>query len=46
MMSFKEGLEMYGFESKIEKSKRVIAQVMVLNSCGDSFPQAREKKGR
>ena len=32
MISFKEGLEMYGFESKIEKSNRVIAQVMVLNA--------------
>ncbi|MFT6501467.1 MAG: hypothetical protein ACJASQ_001579 [Crocinitomicaceae bacterium] len=32
MVSFKEGLEMYGFESKIEKSNRVIAQVMVLNA--------------
>jgi uncharacterized protein (TIGR02421 family) len=32
MASFKEGLEMYGFESKIEKSNRVIAQVMVLNA--------------
>lgn len=32
MVSFKEGLESYGFESKIEKSNRVIAQVMVLNA--------------
>ncbi len=32
MISFKEGLVMYGFESKIEKSNRVIAQVMVLNA--------------
>ena len=32
MISFKKGLEMYGFESKIEKSNRVISQVMVLNA--------------
>jgi len=32
MVSFREGLENYGFESKIEKSRRVIAQVMVLNA--------------
>ncbi|MDG1396205.1 MAG: flavohemoglobin expression-modulating QEGLA motif protein [Flavobacteriales bacterium] len=32
MISFKEGLENYGFESKIEVNKRVIAQVMVLNA--------------
>lgn len=32
MISFKKGLEHYGFESKIEKSNRVIAQVMVLNA--------------
>lgn len=32
MISFKSGLESYGFNSKIEKSKRVIAQVMVLNA--------------
>ncbi|MDG1659345.1 MAG: flavohemoglobin expression-modulating QEGLA motif protein [Crocinitomicaceae bacterium] len=32
MVSFKEGLENYGFESKIEVNKRVIAQVMVLNA--------------
>lgn len=32
IISFKEGLSQYGFESKIEKSKRVISQVMVLNA--------------
>ena len=32
MVSFKEGLEAYGFESKIETSNRVISQVMVLNA--------------
>jgi uncharacterized protein (TIGR02421 family) len=32
MVSFQEGLEDYGFESKIEKSNRVIARVMVLNA--------------
>ena len=32
MVSFKKGLERYGFQSKIEKSKRVISQVMVLNA--------------
>jgi uncharacterized protein (TIGR02421 family) len=32
MISFQEGLERYGFESKIEKSSRVISQVMVLNA--------------
>jgi len=30
--SFKDGLALYGFESKIEKSTRVIAKVMVLNA--------------
>ena len=32
MASFKLGLESYGFQSKIEKSSRVISQVMVLNA--------------
>lgn len=32
MVSFKQGLEQYGFKSRIEKSKRVISQVMVLNA--------------
>jgi uncharacterized protein (TIGR02421 family) len=32
MVSFKNGLERYGFKSKIEKSNKVIAQVMVLNA--------------
>lgn len=32
MVSFREGLELYGFKSKIEKSSRVIASVMVLNA--------------
>ncbi|MDG1476128.1 MAG: flavohemoglobin expression-modulating QEGLA motif protein [Vicingaceae bacterium] len=32
MVSFQAGLESYGLKSKIEKSKRVIAQVMVLNA--------------
>ncbi|MFT5777580.1 MAG: hypothetical protein ACI837_000516 [Crocinitomicaceae bacterium] len=32
MASFQKGLERYGFQSKIEKSNRVIAQVMVLNA--------------
>ncbi|WP_299157925.1 flavohemoglobin expression-modulating QEGLA motif protein [uncultured Tenacibaculum sp.] len=32
MVSFKEGLENYGFKSRIEKSNRVISQVMVLNA--------------
>ncbi len=32
IVSFKEGLSRYGFQSKIEKSKRVISQVMVLNA--------------
>ena len=32
MVSFKEGLESYGFKSRIEKSNRVISQVMVLNA--------------
>jgi uncharacterized protein (TIGR02421 family) len=32
MASFKEGLEAYGFESKMETSNRVISQVMVLNA--------------
>ena len=32
IISFKDGLLRYGFESKIEKSNRVISQVMVLNA--------------
>jgi uncharacterized protein (TIGR02421 family) len=32
IISFKGGLLRYGFESKIEKSNRVISQVMVLNA--------------
>ena len=32
IVSFKEGLSRYGFKSKIEKSNRVISQVMVLNA--------------
>lgn len=32
MVSFQAGLEAYGLKSKIEKSKRVISQVMVLNA--------------
>ncbi len=32
IQAFKEGLTNYGFESKIELSNKVIAQVMVLNS--------------
>ena len=32
MVSFQEGLDQYGFQSKMEKSNRVISQVMVLNA--------------
>ena len=32
IISFRKGLDEYGFDSKIELSKRVISQVMVLNS--------------